>query len=137
MSRGLRDFVGRYKIVRQIKDTRAQVESRFEGEAEIALTDNGADYGEKGLLIMGEQRFQAERRYLWRSSGAHIAVLFDDGRPFHDFDPLAGGRATEHLCGADWYRGGYELVNWPVWSVTWDVEGPRKLYKSSTTYTPC
>ena len=137
MMRGLADFFGRFRVERRIEDKRAQTESGFMGEAEISRTQVGAIYHERGALIMGDQRFQAERSYLWHSAGARIEVMFADGRPFHDFDPVAGGKATEHLCGADWYRGGYELTDWPVWSVTWDVEGPRKLYRSITTYTPC
>lgn len=137
MSRGLDDFVGRYTIERRIIDTRAQAESRFEGEAEISLMQDGAIYREQGQLIMGDQRFQAERSYLWRGAGTRIEVLFEDGRSFHDFDPVHGGSATEHLCGADWYRGGYDLTAWPVWAVTWEVEGPRKLYRSVTSYRVC
>jgi len=135
--RGLADYVGRYKVARQIEDARAKASSTFEGEAEIVATQDGATYTERGFLVMGEQRFAAERTYLWRSAGTRIDVLFADGRPFHDFDPVAGGKATEHLCGADWYRGGYGLTDWPVWTVTWDVEGPRKSYRSVTTYSKC
>jgi len=135
MSRGLADFLGRYRLTRQIEDARAQAQSRFEGEAVIAATSDGASYREVGQLIMDGQRFEAERSYIWRQKGARIDVLFADGRPFHDFDPVAGGKATEHLCGADWYRGGYDFKSWPEWSVTWDVSGPRKQYRSVSVYT--
>ena len=136
MSRVLMDFVGHYKIMRKIIDTRSQAECVFEGKAEVELNEGGVVYREHGQLIMGEQRFEAERTYLWRMLGPRVQVLFEDGRLFHDFDPVAGGKATEHLCGADWYYGGYEFRDWPVWSVTWDVEGPRKLYRSVTTFVP-
>ncbi len=137
MTRGLVDFLGRYKVVRHIKDARAQSQSAFEGEAEIAGNQDSAVYEERGQLILNDQRFEAERSYLWRSAPDQIEVLFEDGRAFHDFDPTLGGKATEHLCGADWYRGGYDVSQWPVWTVTWEVEGPRKLYRSVTSYSPC
>lgn len=132
--RGLNDFLGRYDVSRRIKDRHAGAETTFEGGAEITADGDGAAYREKGHLILGTQRFEAERRYLWRAQGPLIAVLFEDGRPFHDFDPHAGGQASEHLCGADWYRGGYDLSKWPCWAVTWDVTGPRKDYTSVTRY---
>ena len=97
MSRGLADFLGRYRLTRQIEDARAQVQSRFEGEAVIAATSDGASYREVGQLVMNGQRFEAERSYIWQQKGARIDVLFADGRPFHDFDPIAGGKATDCL----------------------------------------
>jgi len=133
MTRTLADFIGSYTLTRKIIDTRAQAESRFEGTAQITPAA-GALYKETGELIMGDQRFQAERSYLWQPKDDRIEVLFADGRPFHDFDPDLGGKATEHLCGADWYRGGYDFTNWPDWTVTWDVDGPRKDYRSVTLF---
>lgn len=132
--RKLDDFLGRYSVSRTITDRRAGAETRFEGEAEIAAAPDGAVYTESGSLIMGQSRFSAERTYLWRAAGPRIEVAFDDGRPFHDFDPETGGQATEHLCGQDLYRGGYDFREWTCWSVTWEVSGPRKDYTSITWY---
>jgi len=134
MQRSLDDFLGRFSVERRIEDRRAGAQSWFEGRAEITAQDDGALYLEKGDLILGAQRFTAERSYLWRPAGARIEVLFDDGRPFHDFDPVSGGQATEHLCGDDVYRGGYDFREWSCWSVTWEVSGPRKDYASVTWY---
>lgn len=131
-------FIGKYSLARKILDERAGQEFRFQGNAEIFAVQDGYRYLEIGTLQMPSVApMKAERSYLWREAGDKVEVFFKDGRPFHYFDPIQGGRATEHLCGADWYRGGYELSEWPVWTVTWDVEGPRKLYHSTTTYTPC
>ena len=132
--RGLSDFVGSFDVSRVIEDHRAEQTSRFEGTARIAVAQSGAEYVEIGTLIMNDMRFEAERRYLWRGQGARIAVAFADGAPFHDFDPVLGGQATEHLCGEDMYRGGYDVSGWPSWAVTWDVSGPRKDYRSITRY---
>ena len=134
MGRSLDDFVGRFTVSRRIEDRLAGAESRFEGEASIEMDGAGAVYRETGALSVGAQRFTAERSYLWRPAGPRIEVLFADGRTFHDFDPETGGQATEHLCGADLYRGGYDFSEWTCWSLRWDVKGPRKDYTSVTWY---
>ncbi|MCF2872205.1 DUF6314 family protein [Octadecabacter sp. G9-8] len=132
--RTLADFIGAYDVSRVIDDAHAGGQSRFEGRAVIAPDDAGAVYTETGHLIVNAQRFQAERSYLWRENGPRVDVLFADGRAFHDFDPQAGGHAAEHLCGEDMYRGGYDFSEWSCWAVTWDVQGPRKDYRSVTWY---
>jgi len=132
--RRLGDFIGTYSVSRVIEDHRAGQQSRFEGQASIDAHEAGAIYREAGHLILNDQRFAAERSYIWRANGARIDVLFEDGRAFHDFDPEAGGNATEHLCGQDMYRGGYDFSEWSCWAVTWDVAGPRKDYRSVTWY---
>ncbi|MEL6958502.1 MAG: DUF6314 family protein [Pseudomonadota bacterium] len=134
MIRSLTDFLGRYAVSRTIEDHLTGQKTLFEGHAEIAGSKERASYTEVGTLRMGAQSFAAERRYEWRVAGDRIAVLFDDGRPFHDFDPSTGGQATEHLCGQDLYRGGYDFSEWTCWAVTWDVKGPRKDYRSVTWY---
>ncbi|AKS46521.1 hypothetical protein SAMN05444287_1638 [Octadecabacter temperatus] len=135
--RKLEDFIGMYDVSRTIEDTRAGATSRFEGQAEITLTQDGALYSETGALIISDQRFEAERRYLWAEEHGKILVSFEDGRAFHDFDPNLGGQASEHLCGKDMYRGGYEFSEWPRWALHWRVQGPRKDYVSTTWYVRC
>lgn len=132
--RTLEDFIGSYNVSRVIEDARADATSRFEGQAEITLSPNGALYSETGALIIGDQRFEAERQYLWAKDAGKILVSFEDGRAFHDFDPNLGGQASEHLCGEDMYRGGYDFSEWSCWAVTWNVLGPRKDYVSTTWY---
>lgn len=134
--RDISDFLGRYSLARVIDDTRAGAQAQFEGEAVLEATPDGALYRERGDLVMNGERFAAEREYIWHAEGALILVRFADGRDFHSFDPSAGGLASEHLCGEDMYRGGYDLSAWPGWSVTWDVFGPRKDYRSVSQYRP-
>ena len=136
MTRTLVDFLGSYTLERRIVDRKAATESRFEGKAVISKGAEGALYQENGHLILAGQRFEAERTYLWRETGGRIFVSFADGRAFHDFDPVKGGDATRHLCGEDWYLGGYDMEDWPRWRVTWEVSGPRKDYTSITDYRP-
>ncbi|MBT8410431.1 MAG: hypothetical protein KJP02_01365 [Octadecabacter sp.] len=133
----LSEWLGAYRVARQIDDYRAGQVATFEGTAEISASARGAIYREAGQLQMAQgAAFRAERVYLWAVQGPRIAVFFEDGRPFHDFDPRAGGATTEHLCGQDWYRGGYNVSGWPDWQVTWEVTGPRKDYRSVTRYLP-
>lgn len=137
--RDLAAFFGHYTVARRIEDRRAGQTVRFEGRAQIAegATPHSALYRETGeMRIPPQGRFTAERSYLWRAQAGRIVVKFDDGRPFHDFDPVSGGAATEHLCGQDWYLGGYDFSGWPQWSVIWEVSGPRKDYRSVTRYCP-
>ncbi|WP_296417335.1 DUF6314 family protein [Pseudooctadecabacter sp.] len=132
--RGIADFQGGYTVSRRIEDRLTGAETTFEGTATITADGPGAIYRETGALQMGSGTFTAERSYLWRPAGARIEVAFADGQPFHDFDPEHGGQATEHLCGADMYRGGYDFSEWTCWSLRWDVSGPRKEYTSVTWY---
>ena len=76
---------------------------------------------------------EARRVYLWRDAepGA-VAVTFDDGRPFHQFD-LTGGEAR-HACPPDTYRVRYDFSEWPVWTARWRVTGPRKDYLMTSRY---
>ncbi len=112
--RGMADFLGAYAVSRRIADRLSGGETTFEGTATITADGSGAIYKEVGALQMGTGTFTAERSYLWRPAGARIEVAFADGQPFHDFDPDQGGQATEHLCGADMYRGGMTFQNGPV-----------------------
>lgn len=90
--RGLADFIGTFDVSREIADARAGLTTTFRGTAAIEPIDGGARYTETGVLSMGAQRFQAERTYLWRVEAGRIFVTFADGAPFHDFDPVTGGK---------------------------------------------
>lgn len=137
MTRVLLDFIGRYALTREIDDRHAGHMLRFAGQAEIATTPQGASYVETGKMTFPNgQAFQSERRYNWAMSDGPVWVTFDDGAAFHSFDPRTGGAASEHLCGDDMYRGGYDFGAWPRWSLTWVVAGPRKEYRSETLFTP-
>jgi len=135
VTRRLLDFLGTFDVRRTIEDARSGQTAIFEGRMSLTGDGNTASYEETGHLLTNGQRFAAQRRYIWQTTGDGIAVLFEDGRAFHDFDPEQGGQASEHQCGEDMYRGGYGFSNWPSWSVTWDVVGPRKDYRSVTWMT--
>ena len=130
------DFVGLWQMVRLVIDHRTGERGRFEAAVHLVPDGVGMTYHERGnLLLRGRPPMAAQRRYLWRPGGAgRIAVLFDDGRPFHDFDPADPAPAAVHACGEDVYQVRYDFARWPSWRATWNVEGPRKSYLLDSLY---
>ncbi|MBM9595233.1 DUF6314 family protein [Roseitranquillus sediminis] len=131
--RELDDFAGRWALERRIEDRRAGQVLRLEGRVTLAPTAGGLDVAEEGRLQLPDgTSLAAVRRYRWHRAGPVIAVDFDDGRPFHQFDPAVPRALAEHFCGADSYRVTYDFTAWPRWTVTWQVGGPRKNYVSES-----
>lgn len=129
------DFEGVWQIDRRITDRLTGAESRLTGQAQITPGDDGWLYHETGKLVLaGGAALSSERRYLWRATAGGIAVFFADGRPFHDFVPGQTGAVAPHHCDPDLYRPQYDFDDWPVWTLRWDVTGPRKDYTSVTTH---
>ena len=129
VSRILSDFAGRWKIERDIKPASGPA-ARFLGHAEWTAEDGLMHYIEKGNLeIAGQTPMVAERRYRW---DADLNIYFDDGRFFHQVPALGGDAA--HWCDPDQYDATYDFTNWPRWSCTWRVRGPRKDYTLHNQY---
>ncbi|MEO0774855.1 MAG: DUF6314 family protein [Pseudomonadota bacterium] len=134
MLRGLQDFIGDWVVTRTIDD-RLGPPGRFEGTANFNPDEGGLHYTETGQLTLGDgPSFSATRTYLWRSAAPLIEVLFPDHRPFHRFDPNAGGAGERHYCDPDIYDVIYEFSDWPHWTTTWTVTGPRKDYTMRTEF---
>ncbi|WP_299657242.1 DUF6314 family protein [uncultured Tateyamaria sp.] len=128
--RTLADFAGLWVIERAIVPRQGSA-AQFMGKAEWTPTADGLDYIETGTLHMeGAPPMQAERRYRWTRD---LSVYFDDGRFFHKV-PAFGGR-TPHFCDPDTYVGTYDFGEWPDFTVSWDVRGPRKDYQMISTFT--
>ena len=134
-ARTLMDFAGNWTLTRRIEDRLAGL-GRFEGTARFASDGDGLRFVEEGVLTLSTgASMHAERTYLWREGEAGlIDVLFDDGRRFHRFDPNAGGAGERHYCDPDIYDVDYDFTEWPRWSSTWTVTGPRKDYVMQTTF---
>lgn len=136
MKLGAEDFLGVWAIHRQITDMRAMETGVLAGEARFTRAGDWLDYSEAGTLRFGEGRpIPAEQRYRWRFGDDRVAVHFADGRHFHDFALVGAPEASDHLCGDDLYKGSYLFLRWPEWKVVWNVEGPRKRYRSETVFT--
>jgi len=130
----LMDFAGLWRLERQIKDANGP-DAVFYGTATFTPDDDGLRLTECGeLRLIGQGAFQAERSYLWRQSGSLIVVLFDDGRAFHQFDPLLGIAHADHWCDPDTYKVRYDFSGWPDWQAQWQVTGPRKAYTMQSHY---
>jgi len=130
-ARVLADFEGRWTITRSIVPKEGP-SGCFEGHGLWSEDGDGLAYVETGTLFLdGTPPMQAERRYHWASD---LSVYFDDGRFFH-LVPPTGGR-TQHWCDPDTYKVDYDFANWPVFTVTWQVRGPRKSYQMTSLYRP-
>jgi hypothetical protein len=127
--RVLQDFLGQWRVVRRIMPATGP-DARFEGRAVWHPDAEGALYREDGHLLMpGQPPMQARREYRW---AADLSVYFPDGRFFHQV-PSEGGE-TVHWCDPDTYHVRYDFSDWPVFCAIWTVSGPRKDYRSETTY---
>lgn len=126
-------FAGEWRLARRVEDARAGEVLRFEGTAVFAWEDGGLLCEETGAWVGGARDGLAgTRRSLWRAGeGGRIAVLFADGRPFHDFHPAEG--AAVHLCGADRYAVRYAFAG-AGWEAVWRVTGPVKDYVMQSRY---
>ena len=129
------DFIGGWNIARDITDMRILESGTMRGQASFIEERGKLVYHEQGLMrFAGGSPVKAERRYIWSFHETHVDVVFADGSPFHSFELSGGPRASPHLCGDDMYKGIYSFVQFPLWQVTWLVEGPRKNYRSVTRY---
>lgn len=127
-------FLGTWRLDRTIEDRRAGQTLSFAGLAKVTKTPEGATYWEGGVLTLPNGPLHGERRYHWAPVEHGVAVFFEDGRTFHSFSFRAA--EADHLCGDDLYRVTYDFAQWPKWTATWRVEGPRKNYTSVSRYQP-
>jgi hypothetical protein len=103
---------------------------RFEADTEVRGL---LRYLEEGTLQLASYEAPASRRLGYLVAGARAEVVFADGRPFHDLDLGGGSYAVEHACGADLYRGRFEVISDHVWRHEWSVIGPQKDHLIRTT----
>lgn len=132
----LGDFAGLWRLTRHVAhDDGAR--ASFEGRATLAPDGAGLRHVERGRLSLpGRPPMTATRTYLWRPAPEGVAVLFEDGRPFHVIDLSTPRPEAIHPCGADVYRVAYDLTAWPEWSAAWRVDGPRHAYAMVTRHAP-
>lgn len=127
MDASLSPFQTCWTLTRVVRET-GRV-SHFTGTATL---DADGVFREEGRWTQGPYAgLSAARRYLWRPG---IEVLFEDGRPFHRFDPALRDQQVHHWCDPDRYDGRYLLDLPGRFTVEWRVRGPRKDYLSETLY---
>ncbi len=132
---GLEEFRGSWNIYRSIEDRLLDRTGYLRGTADFIPAGTALAYSERGeLTYTGQPALSTRQEHLWCADGAAVLVLFSDGRPFHRF-VLSGSTAqASHWCDPDHYRVLYEFSNWPNWTNTWSVKGPRKDYVSVTRF---
>jgi hypothetical protein len=115
----------------------ARTIGRLRGNAIFRPSGPHLLYEERGTLILGEHRGQAEQayRYDFPEGDSRALVRFRDGRPFHDLDLSSGQDRPRHACPPDIYEGVFLALGPSAWRSEWTVSGPRKDYDLVTTYT--
>ena len=132
----LRDFEGAWSLDRRIRHDDG-AEATCVGHATAVPDGAGLRWREEGRLRLPDGRsLAAHRTLLWRPAPEGVAVLFEDGRPFHRIDLASPAPRDEHLCAADLYRVAYDFASWPVWRMRWRVDGPRHAYAMETRHAP-
>ena len=131
----LSDFEGRWRLTRRIEDFRSGQTGSLQGTSDWRPDGVGLRQEEVGVLVFGSAPpMQATRTYLWRQEGTGLAVLFQDGRPFHRLS--AQGLSDRHLCDPDTYDVTYDFARWPDWTQEWRVTGPRKDARIFSRFQP-
>jgi hypothetical protein len=133
-------FRGHWQMMRIIENVPEGVIGEFWGECSFspdgARNSGGLICREQGVLRFRGADYHSGRISLWRFPGqGRIEVLYDDGRPFHDF--AAEKPEATHLCGEDRYRVSYQFDPGgaaDTWLSQWDVKGPAKDYVMTTRY---
>jgi hypothetical protein len=128
---------GSWSVDRLVIDHLQMMIGQLQGEATFRPSGLGLVYEERGTLMIGEHRGQAEQTYLYdfTEGDARALVRFRDGRPFHDLDLSTGHDCPFHLCPPDRYAGVILALGPTSWRTEWKVTGPRKDYDLVTTYT--
>lgn len=151
-------LLGTWEVERELVDRRAEVVGTFRGTAVFQeLTGAGVargpaggtsaalpgdapgravvEHAERGELAWGGVTGPAGRTLLVvPQADGSARVTFADGREFHDLDLRAGRWSALHPCVADVYAGTFTVVSPDEWHVRWDVTGPAKDQRLTTTY---
>ncbi|MBS9718588.1 DUF6314 family protein [Pseudohalocynthiibacter aestuariivivens] len=129
------DFCGSWWLGREIIDLKTGLRGYMDGMATFEPDSSSLRYIEVGRLVYaGQPQLRASRRYWWQPRPGGIDICFDNGQFFHRLDITQRTTKAEHVCAEDTYNVLYDFSEWPVWSATWHVAGPRKLYTMTSSY---
>lgn len=137
-------LLGEWQFSRTLRDTATLAPiGRMQGTAHFTSSGQAqAKYLEKGVLELASgQSFHGSCSYYFKEQGADLLIYFDaqENRLFHRLRPLCeptGGlaAASTHQCSADRYDSHYEFHMDGSFTITHNVTGPRKAYRSCTHY---
>ena len=116
-------LIGLWRIDRHIADARGP-DAVFSGRGtfEAAPEDPALlTWREVGTLRIGEAPpMAADRSYRWQfTAQGHVHISFEDGRPFHDFDPHEAAPSARHDCPPDIYDVSYDFSRDEEWRSVW------------------
>lgn len=123
-------LLGDWSFVRTVEDRLGGEVLRVDGA--LSLVEEGLSrirWHERGVMRRETGDLEVFRVLFLVEGEAGWLVTFEDGRPFH---PWRVGEWVEHPCAADLYRGLVKADGSELWSVTWQVSGPRKDYVMTT-----
>lgn len=102
----------------------------------IKKTPSTLLYYETGLLKLNDgAAFESYRNYIYQWKNKKIAVLFEDGRFFHELEFETDVDAKgHHECGMDLYRASYRFDGPYSFELQWAVTGPKKDYMIRTNF---
>ena len=134
-------LLGKWTLVRFLRDHRSGTDGRFEGSATativqapsggnaVASAGTRARYDEAGTLRFGSHVGPASRSLeLVRLESAVVMLYFTDGKPFVDLDLRNGTWRSSHPCGEDHYDI-VTIVRSPgEVEEHWRVRGPTEDY---------
>ena len=132
------DLLGTWALSRVVDDRLTGERREVVGVATLALeAPDRVRWHEEGTMTWPGHDVPVSRTlYVAHDDSASTGwfVHFEDGRPFH---PWTIGAPVDHPCGRDHYRGLLAAHGDPVsrWTVEWDVLGPAKNYRMTTTHT--
>jgi len=128
------DLLGTWTLTRTVVDRRAGERRAVSGTATlVAESADRVRWSEAGTMTWPGHEVEVQRTLFVDREGDGWLVRFEDGRPFH---PSSVGRAGDHPCAPDHYRGRIDVDPSGSWSVAWDAAGPEKDYRMETTYAP-
>jgi hypothetical protein len=123
-------MVGTWTIARDLLDRTTGQRGTFTGDLTVATDCDGFTWHESGSLTWMGRTGPAFRHLALRRLDGLWWMTFSDGRPFH---PCQSGVELAHPCGADLYRGELSAPSPDAVTITWDVTGPEKNQRITTT----
>lgn len=133
----LANLEGKWACARRIVHSDG-TENTYEGTTVFARSGPRLIQSEDGYLTTDPARpaLRATRTFVWRLEGDRLECAFDDNRPFHTVPLHVTRPETTYLCPPDRYHVAYDFSDLRNWQAVWRVEGPKKAYVMTSTYTP-
>lgn len=128
---------GLWKINRTIIHNNPYSHVEISGTASFSLHNDVLLYHEKANLknltqyeTYGYRRY----RYIYDQNAQKLFKYFDDGKLFYELHFENGSASGHHLCNDDTYSAKYQFLSDKNFSLSYEVQGPKKDYRILTEY---